>query len=306
MVAREVLETNVYMKTIKMGSIQPIDYHGMKDGRALKGWLLLPVQYEKGKRYPLITYVYAGAIQDEERPSEFLLTRPDSLESLQLLASHGYAVLLPSMPLQPEGVPSDPLLDLTDGVLPAIERAVELGFVDPNRLGVMGHSYGGYSTLGLITQTNRFKAAVALAGPTDLISEYGQFDARTRYSDHPEEMLVQPVLEEISQGRMGGPPWADVGRYLRNSPLFYTERVNTPVMIIQGDLDYVPIQQGEEFFVSLYRQNKRAEFVRYWGEGHGIGSPANVQDMWQRIYGWFDQFLKSGDNSRLSATPQKN
>lgn len=67
--------------------------------------------------------------------------------------------------------------------------------------------------------------------------------------------------------------------------------MQTPLLIIQGDMDYVPLAQGEQFFSALYRQGKRARFVRYWGEGHILQSPANIQDMWQRIYGWFDEFL---------------
>ncbi|NJP22434.1 MAG: prolyl oligopeptidase family serine peptidase [Hydrococcus sp. CRU_1_1] len=67
-------------------------------------------------------------------------------------------------------------------------------------------------------------------------------------------------------------------------------------MIIQGDMDYVPIQQGEEFFASLYRQEKRAEFVRYWGEGHVLSSPANIKDMWERIFAWFNEFSPNNVN----------
>ena len=94
---------------------------------------------------------------------------------------------------------------------------------------------------------------------------------------------------ETDQVHMGGPPWTDMGRYIRNSPVFAVDRVATPILIVQGDLDYVAIQQGEEFFASLYRQRKRAQFVRYWGEGHTIESPANVRDLWQRIFAWLEQ-----------------
>lgn len=89
---------------------------------------------------------------------------------------------------------------------------------------------------------------------------------------------------------MGGAPWEDATRYLRNSPIFYVDRVETPLMIMQGDMDYVAMQQGEEFFMSLYRQGKRADFVRYWGEGHVLQSPANIVDFWQRIFAWFEEF----------------
>src|SRR6202035_4279070 len=132
------------------------------------------------------------------------------------------------------------------------------------------HSFGGFATYGLIAQTSRFRAAVALAGPSDLISLYGIFDARERYTEYPQENLAMAALMESAQTRMGNPPWKDLGRYLRNSPIFSVDRVQTPLLIIQGDMDYVAIQQGEEFFSSLYRQGKRAEFVRYWGEGHVI------------------------------------
>jgi dipeptidyl aminopeptidase/acylaminoacyl peptidase len=93
---------------------------------------------------------------------------------------------------------------------------------------------------------------------------------------------------------MGSPPWKDAGRYLLNSPIFFADRVQTPLLIVHGDMDYIPIQQGEEFFMSLYRQGKRAAFVRYWGEGHVLESPANIRDMWQRILAWFEQAAGAG------------
>ena len=95
----------------------------------------------------------------------------------------------------------------------------------------------------------------------------------------------------VETSGMGSPPWADLQRYIRNSPLTYADRIETPLLIIQGDLDFVPIQQGEEMFTALYRQNKRAEFVRYWGEDHLLSSPANIRDMWNRIYLWLDTFV---------------
>ena len=91
---------------------------------------------------------------------------------------------------------------------------------------------------------------------------------------------------------MGGPPSQDLERYLRNSPITQAGRVTTPVLIVQGDLDYVPIQQGEEFFTALYRQNKPADFVRYWGEGHVLESPANIEDVWKRIFAWLERYLR--------------
>ncbi len=204
--------------------------------------------------------------------------------------------LEPSMPLALEGEPDDPMLKLPNGVLPVVEHAVELGVADPDRIFLMGQSFGGYATYSLVTQTNRFKAAVALAGFCDLMSLYGVFDARLRYDDDAHEEMFMPKSLESAWARMGSPPQSDLGRYLRNSPLLQVDRVQTPLMIIQGDMDYVPIQQGEQFFTALYRQGKRAEFVRYWGEGHVLEGPANFRDMWRRIFDWFSQFADSPRN----------
>jgi len=293
--AHPILETNTFLRDVAEGQIKRIQYRSL-DGQELNAWMILPISYRKGKRYPIVVWVYPGIVAGDvlSRTSyEYLKTRLNSANSLnlQLLAARGYAVLLPSMPLKAQGEPSDPYMELTKGVLPAVDRTIELGYADPKRVGLMGQSFGGYGTYGLVTQTNRFQAAVAMAGLSDLISLYGIFDARFRYDEFPHEQSAQMWLAEAGPIRMGSPPWKDAGRYLRNSPIFYVDRVETPLMIVQGDMDYVAMQQGEEFFAALYRQAKRAQFVRYWGEGHVLNSPANIRDMWYRTFAWFDEFL---------------
>ncbi len=286
----EVAHLNPFLSGIAEGEMKLIDYTSL-DGKPLKAWLILPINYKEGVKYPMVTWVYAGSMMSEgHKPFLSRLDDPISL-NMQLFAMHGYAVLFPSMPLSAEGVTSDPLLDLSNGVVPAVDKVVQMGIADGDRVGLMGQSYGGFSTYGLITQTHRFHAAAALAGLSDLLSLYGQFDARMRYAQFPQENIFMMWLFENGQARMGRPPWEDLGRYLRNSPIFYVDRVDTPLLIIQGDMDYVAMQQGEEFFNALYRQGKRAEFVRYWGEGHVLESPANIADMWQKLFGWFDEFL---------------
>src|SRR5262249_8732471 len=155
----------------------------------------------------------------------------------------------------------------------AVEEVIHMGLVDSERVGIMGHSFGGFSTYGIITQTSRFKAAVALAGISDFTSLRGTFDARFRYQLNASENAFR-VGSGWSNGTITIPIWKNPNRYLRNSPIMYADHVETPLLIIQGDLDYVPIQQGEEFFSALYELNKRAEFVRYWGESHVLDSPA--------------------------------
>jgi dipeptidyl aminopeptidase/acylaminoacyl peptidase len=131
-----------------------------------------------------------------------------------------------------------------------------------------------------------------MAGICDIISLYGGFDVRFRYEPLVHERLSNQTQAEAGVFRMGSPPWKDSARYVLNSPIFHADHVQTPTMIVQGDLDYVSIVQGEEFFSALYRQGKPAQFVRYWGEGHTIESPANIRDLWQRVFDWFDLYLK--------------
>ena len=286
---KRLASANEFLSEIAQSEFRSISYTSL-NGKELKAWVMLPIGYQPDRRYPLLTFVYPGIVYGDSPPRQIGVGIDSSQAmNLQLACAHGYAVLLPSMPLHAEGLAEDPMLRAQEGVMPAVDKVIELGIADSRKLFLMGMSFGGFATYGLVTQTNRFRAAVSLYGYSDLISLYGVFDARERYTDHPQENMGVAGLLESAQFRMGGPPWKDLGRYLRNSPIFYVDRVETPIMIVQGDIDYIPIQQGEEFFSALYRQGKRAEFVRYWGEGHGLNSPANIRDMWTRIFAWLDQ-----------------
>src|SRR5262249_39562937 len=149
-----------------------------------------------------------------------------------------------------------------------IDKLVELGIADPDRLGIMGFSYGGYSTLALIVQTTCFKAAVVFAGFGDLIGYYGMMtkegDARTA------------LAFEGDWGRMGGTPWQFRDRYIENSPIFYLDRVQTPVLIVHGAEDpTVAPFLADEVFVGLRRLGKEVVYAKYQGEGHGPVNYAN-------------------------------
>ena len=286
---RPIVETNGWLRDVAEGESRRVEYP-RRAGGELTGWLILPVDHEPGMRHPLIVVGYPGFVFSATARPPILSIAGHHAYNAQILAARGYAVLFPSMPLSPEGEAGDPAGDMAGGVLPAVDAVIDMGIADPDRLGLFGHSYGGYGTYALITQTQRFKAAVALAGIADLASLYGQFDARYRYDADPHEYLLIN-LAEVGQLRMGGPPWQDAERYVRNSPLFAAGDVQTPVLIVQGDMDYVAVQQGEELFSALYRQGKRARFVRYWGEGHVLQSPANIEHMWDEVLGWFEEFL---------------
>jgi dipeptidyl aminopeptidase/acylaminoacyl peptidase len=261
------------------------------DGANQFGELLLPYGYVAGTRYPTVVSVYAGRVNsDNGTPAS---REDDSFLNLLLLAGHGYAVLVPSMPMPLEGIPGDPMLHLNDGVDPAIDKAIALGIVDPARLAVMGHSYGGYSTYGLLAQTNRYRAGIGLMGLSDLASLFGVFEPSWRYTDPNMASSANAWDTESGQGGMGVPVYADPARYVRNSPAFAANRIMAPLLIIDGDLDGSSTFQNEEMFTALKRGGKRVEFVRYLGEGHYINSPANILDMWQRIFAWLDTYVKN-------------
>ena len=177
--------------------------------------------------------------------------------------------------------------DLAKTVLPGVDRAVEMGIADPERLGVMGHSYGGYCTLGLIAQTTRFKAAVASGGTGNLISAYGAMRRDGSTYSLP--------WAETGQGRMGGTPWEMRDRYIENSPAFYLDRIQTPLLLLHGELDNAaPSFLADEIFVGLRRLGKWVMYAKYEGESHAPADweYANQVDYWNRIITMFNTFLK--------------
>lgn len=264
-------------------------HYSALDGSKQYAELILPYGYVPGTKYPTVVWVYAGDVNTG--PNDRVKRDVDSFLNLMLLTGHGYAVLIPSIPLSLAGLPGDPMLHLNDGVDPAVNEAVAMGIADPDRLALFGHSYGGYSVSGLITQSRRYRAGIAAMGFSDLVALYGGFDARYRYT-HPNEAAFDPLYLESAQGRMGVPLWADPERYVRNSPIFAADRITTPLLLIDGELDLFETQ-NQEMFTALNRQGKRAEYICYLGENHYIKSPANILDFWQRAFSWLDTYVKN-------------
>jgi dipeptidyl aminopeptidase/acylaminoacyl peptidase len=261
------------------GAAQLISWSSV-DGEELHGALLLPSDYVKGNRYPLIVWAYGGDTLSDE-VDHFGLADPGPF-NLQMLATRGYAVLLPDAP-QHLGTP---MFDLAKTILPGVDEVISMGIADPDRLGVMGHSYGGYSVLGLIVQTGRFKAALESDGMADLISAYGQMGR--------DGTAFGTSITEQGQGLMGGTPWEFRERYVENSPFFYLDRVETPLLIIHGGEDKgVAPFLGDQVFVALRRLGKNVEYAKYEGEDHAptLWSYPNQVDFCNRMIDWFNRYL---------------
>jgi dipeptidyl aminopeptidase/acylaminoacyl peptidase len=277
---RQLTHLNPGADKYKLGAARLVDWLS-DDGVRLRGALLLPSGYQEGERYPLIVWVYGGASKSDLL-DRFGLAGAGPF-NMQLLATRGYAVLAPDAP-QRLGTP---MADLAKTVLPGVNKVIEMGIADPERLGVMGHSYGGYSTLSLIVQTPRFKAALEADGTADLIGSYGaMLNSGAAFGTS---------VAEHGQGLMGGTPWEFRERYIENSPLFYLDRVDTPLLIVHGELDLdVASFLGDEVFVALRRLGKEVEYAKYMGEEHSPAywSYANQVDFCQRMIAWFDVHLK--------------
>jgi dipeptidyl aminopeptidase/acylaminoacyl peptidase len=278
---RPLTHLNPQFQKHKMGAARLVHWLS-DDGEQLQGALLLPSGYKEGKRYPLIVWVYGGRTRSDH--FDHFGFEGSGPFNMQLLASRGYAVFLPDTP-QRLGTP---MLDLAKTVMPGVNKVIEMGIADAARLGVMGHSNGGYSTLSLIVQSARFKAALEADGKGDLLGHYGEMDASGA--------ALGISSEEQGQGLMGGTPWQFRDRYIENSPIFYLDRIETPLLIIHGSKDTVIAPfLADEVFVGLRRLGKEVEYAKYEGEGHSpvYWNYANQMDFCDRMIKWFDRYLKS-------------
>jgi dipeptidyl aminopeptidase/acylaminoacyl peptidase len=253
-----------------------LDYKCVK-GEALQASLQLPADYEKGRRYPTVVYIY-----ERMSPMHNRFYPPEqSGFSAAAFTSNGYAVLMPDIRYHV----NDPGMSAAWCVLPALEAAVRSGVVDPEHVGLHGHSWGGYQTAFLVTQTDKFSAAVAGAPLTDLVSMYSSIYWNTGGAN-------QPIFIS-SQGRFTGDFLDQPEAYLRNSPVFQARKVTTPLMILHNDKDgAVDFNQGIEYFNILRRLRKPVVMLQYEGENHGLAKAENQRDYSVRMREFFDHHLK--------------
>jgi dipeptidyl aminopeptidase/acylaminoacyl peptidase len=283
--ARQLTHLNPQIEKLRLGTSRLVDYLGT-DGKPLHGALLLPADYREGQRVPLIVRPYPGPYTHSNNVNRFGLEGATEISNMQMFATRGYAVLYPETP-QRLGTP---MRDLMDGIHAAVNRVIDIGIADHDRLGVIGQSYGGYTTISVVVQTNRFRAAVMCAGLGDLFSYYGALD---------ETGGDGTSWSEAGQGLMGGTPWEQRQRYFENSPIFLLDRVTTPLLIIHGNKDRaVPIEQANEVFVGLRRLGREVEFRQYVGEEHVPEGRENLIDFWNAVLHWFDKYVKNAAPSK--------
>ncbi len=255
-----------------------VDYVSAK-GDTLQGALYLPAGYEPGKKYPTVVYIYEKLSQNLHAyavPNETRAFNPS------VYTSRGYAVLQPDIVYRI----NDPGMSAVWCVVPAVEAAIATGIVDPARIGLHGHSWGGYQSAFLATQTGTlFRGIVSGAPLTDMISMYLSVYWNTGTADM--------AIFESSQGRFTGSYLDNHDAYVRNSPAFFVKQVETPIMLLHNEKDgAVDFNQGITFFNSLREQDKDVILLQYVGENHGLREPRNQKDYTVRMKEFFDHHLR--------------
>ena len=274
---RQVTNTNPFQDDFAWGRTELIDYEN-EWGRRLQGSLTYPAVYEAGKQYPMIVYHYELLSQGLHR---YVVPDETSYYNVQAWSQDGYFVL------QPDIVYRDrrPGQSNVETLRPAVAAAVATGMIDPERVGLIGHSWGGYQTTFFVTQDDLFAAAVAGAPLTNLMSMYLSFYWNSGGTD--------ARIFEISQGRMQVPWWEDWDAYYNNSPVHHIQNLNTPLLMMFGSEDgAVEFNQGVEFYNAARRAGKDMVLLVYDGENHGLREEPNQKDYRNRIMQWFAHYLK--------------
>lgn len=282
--ARDLAVINPWLSGVSFADRAPVVHTG-SSGEALTSWLYTP---PGGLRpgTPVIVVAYPGDPERREgNPAEF-----NAMTNVELLAGLGYAVLAPTLPRLKVSGPAE---GLTAQVLAVLDAAqAQYPDLDTTRTGYLGHSFGGYAGLVLAGETDRIRSYVILSASANLASAWGGFSGFARAN--PEFGISSrrsASWSEHGQGAIGGPPWTDPNLYQRNSPIFRADRITAPVLLIHGELDFVPVTEAESVFTALWRQNKDVQLVTYWGEHHIFYSPGTIRDLWTRIDAWFGQTL---------------
>ena len=274
---KKLSDVNSQIADYAWGSAELVEWTAA-DKTPLQGVLIKPGNWKPGKRVPVVVYYYRFFSQRLHLFNEPVVNhRP----SFPVYASHGYAVFLPDIRFE-IGRPGPSAVEcLTSG----IERLVEIGVADPDAVGLHGHSWSGYQTAFVVTQTDLFAAAVAGAPVSNMTSAYSGIRWETG--------LARQFQYEKSQSRIGGSLWEVPELYIENSPVFFADQINTPLLIQFGDEDgAVPWYQGIELYLACRRLDKECIMLTYRGEPHHLKQYANKLDYSIKMKEFFDHHLK--------------
>ncbi len=274
---KKVSQANPQQAEYLWGKAELITYLNA-DGKELQAVLIKPENFDPNQKYPLMVYIYERLSDQLHR---YYAPGPGTNINFTRYVSNGYVILMPDI-IYEVGYPG---LSALKCVVPAVEKVIGLGFVDPKRIGIQGHSWGGYQITYLITRTNIFAACEAGAAVSNMVSAYGGIRWGTGMS--------RAFQYEKTQSRIGSPPWERALQFIENSPIFWVERVQTPYLTIHNDEDdAVPWYQGIEFFTAMRRLGKPAWMFVFNGEKHGLRQRENQKYWTIHLDEFFDHYLK--------------
>ena len=248
------------------------------DGVKMDGVLIKPTNYQAGKAYPTMVYFYRFM---SDRLHAFPDMKLNHRPNFAWYADNGYAIFLPDIRFE-IGYPG---ISSVKALTAGVQKLIEMGVTDPDAVGIQGHSWGGYQSAYAVTQTNIFKAVVTGAPVSNMTSAYSGI----RHGSG----LARQFQYETGQSRIGASLFAAPQKYIENSPIFYADRIQTPMMIMFGDKDdAVPWEQGVELYLAMRRAGKDVVFLQYQDEPHHLKKYPNKLDYSIKMKQYFDHYLK--------------
>ena len=274
---RRLTDANPQQRDIRSGRAELVRWNSA-DGRPVKGILIKPDGFDPSRKYPMLVYFYERSSQNLH---SYVAPAPGTSPNAAFYVSNDYLWFLPDIHYE-VGYPGESCVKC---VVSGVQHLLAQGFVDPAGIGAAGHSWGGYQTAFLVTRTNIFAAVESGAPVSNMISAYGGI----RYSSG----MSRQFQYEQTQSRIGGTPWQYPLRYWENSPIFFADKVRTPVLLLHNDQDgAVPWTQGIEYFTALRRLGREVYLFNYNGEDHGLRKRPNTKDWSRRMAEYFDHHLR--------------
>lgn len=273
----KVTAANPQQSEYSWGTAEIVEWTS-NDGIELQGILYKPDGFDPAEKYPMMVYFYE---RSSDGLHQYTVPAPGSSSiNRSFYVSRGYLLFVPDIPYR-IGYPGE---SAVDAVVPGVASLIDQGFVDRDRIGVQGHSWGGYQIAYMVTRSDIFAAAEAGAPVSNMTSAYGGI----RWASG----MSRAFQYERTQSRIGGSLWDETLRYIENSPIFTVDKIRTPVLMMHNDEDgAVPWYQGIELFVAMRRLGKPVWMLNYNGEAHGLRQEHNQKDWAIRMQQFFDHYL---------------
>jgi len=276
---RRLTSSNPQLDDVPLAHTELVSYLDV-DGNTLYGILYYPIGYQEGQAYPLVAEIYEDFFDNGFN------------ENMNLITAQGWFGFRPSVEFE-EGYPGEAWLKAVPN---AINKLIERGLVDADKVGVYGQSYGGYAVNLLITQTDRFAAAVNVSGKVNIISFLG---------DSPKITTRNYAAAENGQDRIGATLWEQPQKYINTSAVMFADRIDTPLLMLSGEGDWnVPATNQREMYYALRRLGKEVVWVSYTAGGHGAGRASTAEDFvdhWNRMFDWFAEHFDDEESETAAA-----